>query len=137
MATKLILCCMGQAHRLRFLGGCAASVLIALQTLGSAVIESLGSTRRLAALSAQHRRNGQVNVKAYGAVGDGVTNDTAAFNKALAACAVDGGTCFVPEGTYLISASGISTARPKHRSCPVFIWLARASLHLESCRDAN
>jgi parallel beta-helix repeat protein len=50
-----------------------------------------------------------VNVKAYGAVGDGLTDDTAAFIKALAARAVAGGTCLVPEGTYLISASGIST----------------------------
>jgi hypothetical protein len=57
--------------------------------------------------------NQVVNVKAYGAVGDGITNDTAAFNKALAACAVDGGICLVPEGTYLISASGISTGRHK------------------------
>jgi hypothetical protein len=55
-----------------------------------------------------------INVKAYGAVGDGLTNDTAAFIKALAACAVGGGTCLVPEGTYLISASGISTGH--HRS---------------------
>src|SRR5690348_6360078 len=47
-----------------------------------------------------------VDVKKYGAVGDGVTNDTAAFIKALAACAVDGGSCLVPEGTYLISPSG-------------------------------
>jgi parallel beta-helix repeat protein len=52
-----------------------------------------------------------VSVKTFGAVGDGVTNDTAAFNKALAECAVDGGTCLVPEGTYLISAPGISTER--------------------------
>ena len=35
MATKFVLCCMAQAHRLRFLGGCAASVLIVLQTLAS------------------------------------------------------------------------------------------------------
>jgi len=54
-----------------------------------------------------------VNVKEYGAVGDGVTNDTAAFIKALAICATGGGTCLVPEGTYLISPSGISTGRHK------------------------
>jgi hypothetical protein len=54
-----------------------------------------------------------VNVKEYGAVGNGVTNDTAAFIKALAVCATGGGTCLVPEGTYLISPSGISTGRHK------------------------
>jgi polygalacturonase len=36
-----------------------------------------------------------VNVQTYGAVGDGTTDDAAAFNAALAACAV-GGTVFVP-----------------------------------------
>ena len=51
----------------------------------------------------------QVNVKAYGAVGDGVTNDTAAFNAALKSLAnAGGGVCLVPKGTYLISASGIT-----------------------------
>lgn len=54
-----------------------------------------------------------IDVKAYGAAGDGVTNDTAAFVNALAACAAGGGTCVVPEGTYLISASGISTGHRK------------------------
>ena len=52
-------------------------------------------------------KGGQVaNVKAYGAVGDGVTNDTAAFNAALASLATaGGGRCLVPKGTYLISAT--------------------------------
>lgn len=41
------------------------------------------------------------NVKFYGAKGDGVTDDTAAFNAALAAyCPV-----YVPEGTYVISGT--------------------------------
>ena len=46
------------------------------------------------------------NVKTYGAVGDGVTNDTAAFNAALTSLATaGGGRCLVPKGTYLISAT--------------------------------
>jgi Pectate lyase superfamily protein len=49
------------------------------------------------------------NVKTFGAVGDGVTNDTAAFNEALTSLASGGGTCVVPKGTYLISASGITS----------------------------
>lgn len=41
------------------------------------------------------------NVKFYGAKGDGVTNDTAAFNAALAAyCPI-----YVPEGTYVIAGT--------------------------------
>lgn len=50
------------------------------------------------------------NVKLYGAVGDGVTDDTAAFGAAIAslpayAAGVGGGTVFCPPGTYLISSA--------------------------------
>jgi hypothetical protein len=39
---------------------------------------------------------------AYGAVGDGVADDTAAFEAAVAALGSDPGVIFVPEGTFLI-----------------------------------
>ena len=137
MATKFVLCCMGQAHRRRFLGGCAASVLIALQTLasgaGSATTESLtgntpgaGNLATTASTAVPAPEKGdQVNVKTYGAVGDGITNDTAAFNAALKSLAdAGGGVCLVPKGTYLISASGITlpASRPSRR---MFVWLAK------------
>ena len=49
------------------------------------------------------------NVKIYGAVGDGLTDDTAAFTAALKAVAeAPGGVCLVPKGTYVISAAGIT-----------------------------
>jgi parallel beta-helix repeat protein len=52
-----------------------------------------------------------VNVKTFGAVGDGVTDDTAAFSSALKALAdAGGGVCSVPKGTYLISVTGITAA---------------------------
>jgi hypothetical protein len=55
-------------------------------------------------------KGGQVNVKEYGAIGDGVTNDTAAFNAALKSLANSGGgVCLIPKGTYIISASGITS----------------------------
>lgn len=45
------------------------------------------------------------NVKDFGAVGDGVTDDTAAMQAAIdAASAAGGGTVFVPTGTYIVSA---------------------------------
>lgn len=45
-----------------------------------------------------------LNVKDYGAVGDGTTNDTAAFAAAVAAMPTDGGTIYVPPGTYMVDA---------------------------------
>jgi parallel beta-helix repeat protein len=45
------------------------------------------------------------NVKDFGAVGDGVTDDTAAMQAAIdAASAAGGGTVFVPTGTFIVSA---------------------------------
>ena len=46
-----------------------------------------------------------LNVQAFGATGDGKTKDTAAFQKALDACAAaSGGTVIVPAGSYLIGS---------------------------------
>lgn len=49
----------------------------------------------------KYNRN-HFNVLDYGAKGDGVTDDTAAFNACVAACP-SGGTIFIPKGTYVIS----------------------------------
>jgi hypothetical protein len=43
------------------------------------------------------------DVKDYGAVGDGVTDDTTAINAALTACP-EGGVVYFPPGTFIISA---------------------------------
>lgn len=48
------------------------------------------------------RLSDTVSVKDFGAVGDGVANDTAAFTAARTA---SGGRYFIPEGTYLVDAS--------------------------------
>ena len=52
-------------------------------------------------------KGGQVfNVKAYGAVGDGVTDDIAALNSALtAADAADGAIIYFPPGTYILAST--------------------------------
>jgi len=47
----------------------------------------------------------ELNVRDFGAVGDGVTNDAPAFQAALdALAAAGGGTLFVPEGKYAIAS---------------------------------
>jgi polygalacturonase len=50
------------------------------------------------------------NVRTFGATGDGATKDTAAFQKALDTCAVNGGgDVQVPAGTYLIGSIQIGS----------------------------
>ncbi len=43
------------------------------------------------------------NVKSFGAVGDGVTDDTAAIQAAINAMDAVGGALFIPKGTYIVS----------------------------------
>lgn len=44
-----------------------------------------------------------INVKDFGAVGDGTSNDTAAIQNALDSVGLTGGTVYLPKGHYLIS----------------------------------
>lgn len=61
-------------------------------------------------------RGGAVyNVKAYGAVGDGVTDDYAAIMAAVAAMPASGGVLFFPAGYYLVGT-------PLAFSTPVSLW---------------
>jgi hypothetical protein len=50
------------------------------------------------------RLRDSINVQDFGAVGDGATDDTGAFNAALTQAALTSGSVFVPRGTYRITA---------------------------------
>jgi hypothetical protein len=50
------------------------------------------------------RTTGSVNVRSHGALGNGVADDTAAVNAAIAAVAGTGGEVFFPPGVYLVSS---------------------------------
>ena len=67
----------------------------------SSYVTSTGSTtgRTLATRFAE-----VVNVKDYGAVGDGVTDDTTAIQAAISAVSVSGGTLFFPTGSYKVTS---------------------------------
>ena len=52
-----------------------------------------------------------VSVKDFGAKGDGVTDDTAAFNAAILDCVNNGFALYVPGGTYLLSALNAVTLK--------------------------
>lgn len=53
---------------------------------------------------ARARGSTRVNVRNYGARGNGTADDTTAFQKAVNALPSDGGTVYVPAGTYRIDA---------------------------------
>ena len=48
------------------------------------------------------------NVQDYGAVGDGSTNDTTAFNSAIAAAVSGSKAVYVPAGTYLVTQGSVA-----------------------------
>ncbi len=52
-----------------------------------------------------------IDVKTYGAKGDGVTDDTTAITNAINACPASGCTVLFPPGSYY-TASGITTSKP-------------------------
>ncbi|MGN6370425.1 MAG: glycoside hydrolase family 28 protein [Phycisphaerae bacterium] len=69
-----------------------------------------GAVARGAAPAAATNPAAEYDVKAFGAVGDGKTKDTAAFQKALDTCAVNGGgVVVVPAGNFLIGSIQIGT----------------------------
>jgi hypothetical protein len=76
------------------------------------------------------------NVADYGAVGDSVTDDTAAIQAAItAAAAAVGGTVFIPAGNYLCAhglsvPSGVSVVGSGASSCLVFNTTSEAGLTL-------
>jgi hypothetical protein len=60
-------------------------------------------------LHGEDRPYRQFDVRAFGAVGDGVTNDRAAIQRAVDSCAVTGGTVLFTPGTYLTGSIDLAS----------------------------
>jgi hypothetical protein len=80
--------------------------------LGGAALLSVGTTAGTVAAGDDPRFSATTlffNVKNYGAVGDGTTDDTSAIQTAInAAGTVFGGVVYLPPGTYAITGSGLT-----------------------------
>lgn len=71
---------------------------------GSSLVGFIAAGVGAVAQSVQSVLRRRVDVKQYGATGDGTTVDSAAINDALAACAT-GDTLYFPSGTYIVDSS--------------------------------
>lgn len=72
---------------------------------GSSLVGFLQSGTGAVATTAQTKLRESVSVKDFGAVGDGVTDDTAAVQAAIVYCAPLGHTVYFPPGTYRTTAT--------------------------------
>jgi hypothetical protein len=82
-----------------------AGIPVATVTTGAAAITAIADARTWFAARPVVDPGGQVyNVKAYGATGNGSTDDTATITAAITAAAAVGGRVYFPPGTYLISS---------------------------------
>lgn len=81
------------------MGGMVAPAAAAI-TMSSPLSASLSTTAFVPPSRA--RGSTEINVRNRGAIGNGVHDDTAAFQNAIDALPSGGGTVFVPVGTYLI-----------------------------------
>lgn len=78
-----------------------AALAASLATVGGAL--PAFNSRAEASASARRLPSGHLNVRDFGAVGNGKTDDTVAFGAAMKAAASTGGnTVFIPPGNYLI-----------------------------------
>lgn len=85
----------------------AGTIRVASQTTGGEIIVTDGKT-----LS---NREGFVNVRDYGAVGDAVTDDTQAFIDAIEACRNSKRSLYIPAGKYFLNSvpdDGFNMVRP-------------------------
>jgi hypothetical protein len=60
-----------------------------------------------------------INVKDYGAVGNGVTDDATAFQNAVNYMATNGGTMVIPSGTYKINSQITNNSFTQGKNCKI------------------
>lgn len=86
--------CDAQASRRRFLGSTIGLALAASMPAAFAATTPPAGTRA--------RGSARIDVREHGAKGDGGSDDTSAFQRAIDALPADGGTVLVPAGAYVL-----------------------------------
>lgn len=76
-----------------------------LSSVGSSVVGFIQSGVGAIARSVQSKLSDTISVKDFGAVGDGVTDDTVALNAALTAAVAANRCLYFPTGVYLVTAN--------------------------------
>jgi len=74
---------------------------------GSALVGFLQSGTGAVARTVQSKMREEVSVTDFGAIGDGIADDTAAIQAALDEIKIRKGTLYLPPGTYKLNATGI------------------------------
>lgn len=111
--------------RRTFLGRSVGMTLVSMLSGCEAgtVQASKGTTATMLVPPSRSRGSARISVRDTGARGDGASDDTAAFQRAINALPPDGGTVEVPGGTYLIDA--VKSVR------------LRSRMHLQLAPDAT
>ena len=102
------------AHRRSFLRNAAAVSLVSAFAGGSLLAPLVANAQSVPLPPVRARGTALLNVKNFGAVGDGVKDDTAAIQAALNKLGTLGGTVVIPAGRYLIDAA--KNLRPLSRT---------------------
>lgn len=79
----------------------------------------------------------EINVKDYGAKGDGLSNDIQAFNTALEAIPASGGTLRIPAGTYMLTPDPNHDSRPYSKIYHHLLLEGRSNIHIVGDGDSS
>lgn len=79
----------------------------------------------------------EINVKDYGAKGDGATNDLLAFYEAMNAIPASGGTLRIPTGTYVLTPDPSKESVPYSKITHHLLLVGRSNVHIVGDGDSS